>query len=230
MASGNGSNRNPQAQNTSRKVMVVADPTRESAGALQYALCHAVMEQDEMILLHVVENQTSWRNTLSTFLKMPSLGTSSTASIDIGGGGGGSSGGGGGAGAGGSSVEGQASAVDFLEEMKNVCRVSQPKMKVRVMKVETDNGKDRANTILLHTINQEVDVIVIGQKRTLSSTLLGYKRPAGGSLKGARMLDTAEYLIHNTPGTCTCVAVQRKAQNGGYVLNTKTHRNFWLLA
>lgn len=175
MASGNGSNRNPQAQNTSRKVMVVADPTRESAGALQYALCHAVMEQDEMILLHVVENQTSWRNTLSTFLKMPSLGTSSTASIDIGGGGGGSSGGGGGAGAGGggSSAEGHASAVDFLEEMKNVCRVSQPKMKVRVMKVETDNGKDRANTILLHTINQEVDVIVIGQKRTLSSTLLG---------------------------------------------------------
>lgn len=55
------------------------------------------------------------------------------------------------------------------------------------------------------------------------------KRPAaGGSLRGARMLDTAEYLIQNSP--CICVAVQRKGQNGGFVLNTKTHRNFWLLA
>ncbi|KAK2384425.1 Adenine nucleotide alpha hydrolase superfamily protein [Trifolium repens] len=223
MASGNGSNRNPHATNISRKVLVVADPTRESAGALQYALCHAVMEQDELILLHVIENIPSWRNTLSTFLKMPSLGTSMTASLgDFGGGGGG-----GGAG-GGSSAEGE-TVVDFLEEMKNACKVSQPKLKVRVMKVDMDNGKDRANTILSHTINQEIDVVVIGQKRTLSSTLLGYKRPTGGSLKGAKMIDTAEYLIHNTPGTCTCVAVQRKA-NGGYVLNTKTHRNFWLLA
>ncbi|KAK2438360.1 Adenine nucleotide alpha hydrolase superfamily protein [Trifolium repens] len=227
MASGNGSNRNPHATNISRKVLVVADPTRESAGALQYALCHAVMEQDELILLHVIENIPSWRNTLSTFLKMPSLGTSMTASLgDFGGGGGGAGGGGGGGG--GSGAEGE-TVIDFLEEMKNACKVSQPKLKVRVMKVETDNGKDRANTILSYTINQEIDVVVIGQKRTLSSTLLGYKRPTGGSLKGAKMIDTAEYLIHNTPGTCTCVAVQRKA-NGGYVLNTKTHRNFWLLA
>ncbi|CAJ2677263.1 unnamed protein product [Trifolium pratense] len=222
MASGNGSNRNPHATNTSRKVLVVADPTRESAGALQYALCHAVMEQDELILLHVIDTIPSWRNTLSTFLKMPSLGTSATASLgDIGGGGAGG-------GAGGASGAEGVTVIDFLEEMKNACKVSQPKLKVRVMKVETENGKDRANTILLHT--KEVDVVVIGQKRTLSSTLLGgYKRPSGGSLKGAKMIDTAEYLIHNTPGTCTCVAVQRKA-NGGYVLNTKTHRNFWLLA
>jgi hypothetical protein len=125
------------------------------------------MEQDELILLHVIENIPSWRNTLSTFLKMPSLGTSMTASLgDFGGGGGG-----GGAG-GGSSAEGE-TVVDFLEEMKNACKVSQPKLKVRVMKVETDNGKDRANTILSYTINQEIDVVVIGQKRTLSSTLLG---------------------------------------------------------
>jgi nucleotide-binding universal stress UspA family protein len=165
MASGNGSNRNPQAINQSRKVMVVADPTRESAGALQYALCHAVMEQDELILLHVIENTSSWRNTLSTFLKMPSLGTSTTASLnDIGAGGGGAGGG--------AAAEGE-TVVDFLEEMKNACKASQPKLKVRAMKVEIDNGKDRANTILLHTLDQRVDVVVIGQKRTLSSTLLG---------------------------------------------------------
>lgn len=177
MASGNGSNRNPQAINQSRKVMVVADPTRESAGALQYALCHAVMEQDELILLHVIENTSSWRNTLSTFLKMPSLGTSTTASLnDIGGGGGrggaAAAAAAGGAAGGGSAAEGE-TVVDFLEEMKNACKAAQPRLKVRTMKVEIDNGKDRANTILLHTLDQGVDVVVIGQKRTLSSTLLG---------------------------------------------------------
>lgn len=138
----------------SRKVMVVADPTRESAGALQYALSHAVIEQDELILLHV-ENPGSWRNTISTFLKMPSLGGTTTASLDLGGGG--------------AAADGE--GVDFLEEMKHACRVSQPKVRVRVLRVEMD--KDRANTILSQSQIQGVDVIVIGQKRSISSALLG---------------------------------------------------------
>ncbi|KAK7247239.1 hypothetical protein RIF29_42118 [Crotalaria pallida] len=195
-----------------RKVMVVADPTRESAGALQYALSHAVLEQDELILLHV-ENPNSWRNTISTFLKMPSLGSSTTASLDLGGGG-----------AAAATGEGE---IDFLEEMKHACRVAQPKMRVRVLRVEMD-GKDKASAILSHSKTEGVDVIVIGQKRSLSSALLGYKRSGGGSMRGAKMIDTAEYLIQNS--SCTCVGVQRKGQSGGYVLNTKTQRNFWLLA
>ncbi|OIW17936.1 hypothetical protein TanjilG_17772 [Lupinus angustifolius] len=206
-------NNNNRNGTQARKVMVVADPTRESAGALQYALSHAVLEQDELILFHV-ENPSSWRNTISTFLKMPSLGSSTTASLDLGGGG-----------AAAATGEGE---VDFLEEMKHACRVSQPKMKVRVLRVDMD-GKDRASTILLYSNNEGVDVIVIGQKRSFSSALLGYKRSGGGgSMKGAKMIDTAEYLIQNS--SCVCVGVQRKGQSGGYVLNTKTQRNFWLLA
>ncbi|OIW19279.1 hypothetical protein TanjilG_20404 [Lupinus angustifolius] len=211
-------NNNNRNGTQARKVMVVADPTRESAGALQYALSHAVLEQDELILLHV-ENPNSWRNTISTFLKMPSLGSSTTASLDLGGGGA--------ATATAATTTGGEGEVDFIEEMKNACRVSQPKMRVRVLRVDMD-GKDRASTILLHSNNEGVDVIVIGQKRSLSSALLGYKRSGGGSVKGAKMLDTAEYLIQNSQ--CICVGVQRKGQSGGYVLNTKTHRNFWLLA
>lgn len=53
-------------------------------------------------------------------------------------------------------------------------------------------------------------------------------RRRGGSMKGTRMTDLAEYLIENSK--CTCVGVQKKGQNGGYLLNTKTYRNFWLLA
>lgn len=156
MAQGMASNRNRSASaQEARKVMVVADPTRESAGALQYALAHAVIEQDELILLHV-ENPSSWRHTISTFLKMPSLGSSTTASLDLGGGG--------------AAADGE--GFDFLEEMKHACRVSQPKMKVRVMKVETD-GRDKASTILSQSKTHGVDVVVIGQKRNITSALLG---------------------------------------------------------
>ncbi|CAL0306500.1 unnamed protein product [Lupinus luteus] len=155
-------NNNNRNGTQARKVMVVADPTRESAGALQYALSHAVLEQDELILLHV-ENPNSWRNTISTFLKMPSIGSSTTASLDLGGGG---------AAATAATTTTGEGEVDFIEEMKNACRVSQPKMRVRVLRVEMD-GKDKASTILLHSNHEGVDVIVIGQKRSLSSALLG---------------------------------------------------------
>lgn len=53
-------------------------------------------------------------------------------------------------------------------------------------------------------------------------------RRRGGSMRGTRVTDMAEYLIENSK--CNCVAVQKKGQNGGYLLNTKTYRNFWLLA
>lgn len=39
---------------------------------------------------------------------------------------------------------------------------------------------------------------------------------------------TAEFLIEHSK--CLCVSVQKKGQNAGYLLNTKTHKNFWLLA
>lgn len=146
------------------KVMVVADPTRESAIALQYALSHAVLEQDELILLHV-QNPSSWRCTISTFLKRPSLGSSTATIRDIGGGAEAGIEAGARAGAGKGARE-----ADFLEEMKLVCRVAQPKIQVRIMRVDMD-GKEKANSFLSHSKLQGVDVIVIGQRRSLSATL-----------------------------------------------------------
>lgn len=134
-----------QGGTSPRKVMVVAEPTRESAVALQYALSHAVLEQDELILLHV-ENPNSWRNTFSTFLRRPSVGSSD------GGGGGGD--------------------VDFLEEMKHACKAAQPKLPVSVERMEME-GKDKASVILFRSIILGIDLIVIGQRRSLSTAILG---------------------------------------------------------
>ncbi|GAV62204.1 LOW QUALITY PROTEIN: hypothetical protein CFOL_v3_05728, partial [Cephalotus follicularis] len=54
-----------------RKVVVVGEPTSESAAALQYALSHTLVEDNKLTLIHV-ENPSSWRNTFF-FLRRPIL-------------------------------------------------------------------------------------------------------------------------------------------------------------
>ncbi|KAL4271683.1 hypothetical protein GQ457_13G026380 [Hibiscus cannabinus] len=189
----------------SRNVMVVADPTPQSAAALQYALSHALVERDKLILFHI-ENPNSWRNTLSMLLRRPNHYAVSAPNFVP---------------DGASNTE-----TDFLDQMKRVCEVAQPKIDVRVEKTDMD-GKDKATIILSKSKALGIDLIIIGQKRSLSSVILGYKRQ-NGSVKAAKPIDTADYLIENSQ--CTCVGVQKKGQNGGYVINSKTHKNFWLLA
>lgn len=127
-----------------RKVMVVADASRESAGALQYALSHVVDEKDELILIHF-ENPNSWKIPLITsFLRMPSLTSSAAAAAalfssaassfssgsDQGGG-----------------QQGGGDQVDFIEEMKRICEVAQPKVRVRTAKVQILEGNNKAAAI-----------------------------------------------------------------------------------
>ncbi|XP_060180468.1 uncharacterized protein LOC132610200 isoform X1 [Lycium barbarum] len=252
-------------KNSTRKIMVVADPTRESAAALQYALSHAVAENDTLILLHV-GNPNAWRNLLGALIKKPlpnsaTSSSTSTTSLTL------SSSDGGGVNsnplgaffkkslassassppsstaasnvaAEGRGVKGCAGKgyMDFLGTMKHACEVAQSKIKVCTETVEMDgNDKEKATTILAKAASLGIDILVIGQRRSLSKVILRCKsswicvgRPRRSvSLRGLG-LDMAEYLIENSK--CTCVAVQRKGQTAGYLLNTKTHRNFWLLA
>ncbi|KAK4421629.1 hypothetical protein Salat_2113500 [Sesamum alatum] len=152
-----------------RKVMVVADPSRESA----------------------VSGRSSGIGSYA----------SSFAAAECGGGG----------------------EVDFLDGMKRTCMARQPKVKVVAEKVEMTDGKDKASAILAHSAASKVDLLIIGQRKTLSNALLGPRKVL--SLKG---FDTADYVVENSK--CTCVAVQKKGQKAGYLLNSKTHKNFWLLA
>ncbi|CAI9118017.1 OLC1v1019516C1 [Oldenlandia corymbosa var. corymbosa] len=199
-----------------RKVMVVADPSRESAAALQYALSHAVVENDTLILLHVENpNHSTWRIPFSAIFRRPSNGSVAAspknASTSIEGviGAGGTNAGAGGEG-----------TIDFLEAMKHACVIAYPNLKVQTENVGMD-GKDKGSVILAQSTAHGVELLIVGQRTSLSNAILGSRRR---SLRG---LDTAEFLIQNSQ--CTCVAVQRKAM-GGYLLNSKTHKNFWLLA
>uniref|UniRef100_A0A5B6ZGV3 UspA domain-containing protein n=1 Tax=Davidia involucrata TaxID=16924 RepID=A0A5B6ZGV3_DAVIN len=137
-----------------RKVMVIADPTHESETALQYALSHAVLEHDKLILLHV-ENPNSWRNTFSFFSRRPpspaTSPTSSSTTTEGGRGGGG---------------------LDFLEAMRHSSETAHPKLHVHVERVEMD-GKDKGAVILHHSTVHAVDILVIGQRKSLSNAILG---------------------------------------------------------
>ncbi|XP_051127598.1 uncharacterized protein LOC127249049 [Andrographis paniculata] len=185
-----------------RRVMLVADPTRESAGALQYALSHALLENDTLILFHV-GNPSAWKNRLGSFFKKPNgngSGGAAAGLAEIGSGGIGAD-------------------VDFLDAMKQACGAVMPKLNVVAEKMEMAEGQDKASIILAQSWVLNIDMIIIGQRRKLSNAILL------GSKKG---FDTAEYLILNSK--CGCVAVQKKGQNAGYILSSKTQKNFWLLA
>lgn len=148
-----------------RKVMVVADPSRESTGALQYALSHAIMEDDTLILLHI-ENPNPWKKPFGSLFKNPispgpariggigSYSSPAAAAEACSGGGGGE--------------------VDFLDGMKRACAAAKPRVKVVVEKAEVAEGKDKASMIVAHSESGNVDLLIIGQKRTtLSKSLLG---------------------------------------------------------
>lgn len=131
----------PSPAAAKRKVMVVAEPGRESAGALQWALTHAVLEQDEIILLYVDLPNPSRRGPFSAFLRRPPP----SAAVDppVGGGGGG---------------------LEFLDEMKGRCLQAQPRVAVQVLRVEMEDN-DKATTILSQAKALAIDLLVIGQSR-----------------------------------------------------------------
>lgn len=149
---------------------MVVEPTREAAAALQYALSHGVVERDELILLHV-DNPSSWRNALSTFFKRPGI-IGFPAPGVAGNAGGGSVGGsffisfvGGGG--------GDSGEADFLEEARRACEAVQPSVKVRTERVEMEGGREKASIILSQSKLHGVDVLIIGQRRSLSTAILG---------------------------------------------------------
>ncbi|XP_057490831.1 uncharacterized protein LOC130776581 [Actinidia eriantha] len=149
-----------------KKVKVVADPSRESAAALHYALSHAVVEHDTLIILHV-GNPNAWKNPFSFFKWLATPGTSVSASYNEGCVCGGSGGG--------------VGDSDFLEVMKHSCDIAQPKIHVLVERVEM-YGKEKAAVILHRSTMHLADILVIGQKRSLSNAILGRRR--NGSLRG----------------------------------------------
>lgn len=136
-----------------RRVMVVADPGRESVGALEWALYHAVLEHDEIILLHIEQANARRSSALSAFLRRPPAAASPRVSPHAAVG-----------------VADGKGDYEFLEVMRARCKFAQPKVRVQVERVELES-KDKATTILTCTKVFRVDLLVIGHRRSSSSFL-----------------------------------------------------------
>ncbi|WOL03156.1 hypothetical protein Cni_G11876 [Canna indica] len=111
--------------------------------------------------------------------------------------------------------------LEFLLSMKSICQTKKPEVRVEMAVVE---GKERGPAIVEEAGKQDAALLVMGQKKQ-SMTWRLIVMWAGNKM-GGNMVD---YCIQNA--TCMALAVRRKSRRGGgYLITTKRHKDFWLLA
>ncbi|KAK1293043.1 hypothetical protein QJS10_CPB17g02101 [Acorus calamus] len=108
--------------------------------------------------------------------------------------------------------------------MKNLCHTKKPELQVEVSMVE---GKERGPTIVEEARRQGVSLLVLGQRRrSVTWRLMVAWIGGGGQANAAGAVD---YCIQNS--SCMALAVRKKSgRSGGYLITTKRHKDFWLLA
>ncbi|KAJ8773154.1 hypothetical protein K2173_028331 [Erythroxylum novogranatense] len=111
---------------------------------------------------------------------------------------------------------------ELLCTLKQMCQKRRPGVQVEVTVRE---GKEKGPTIVEEAKQQRVSMLVLGQRKR-SSIMLRLLRRWRGKRSGG---GAAEYCIQNA--SCMTIAVRRKGRKvGGYLITTKRHKNFWLLA
>ncbi|KAE8691954.1 nucleolar protein 14-like [Hibiscus syriacus] len=108
-----------------------------------------------------------------------------------------------------------------VSSLKNMCKQKRPEVEVEVAVVE---GKEKGPAVVEEAKRQGVALLVLGQKKK-SITWRLIMMWAGNQIA----VGAVEYCIQNA--TCMAVAVRRKSKKlGGYLITTKRHKDFWLLA
>ncbi|KAK7307043.1 hypothetical protein VNO77_39752 [Canavalia gladiata] len=112
-------------------------------------------------------------------------------------------------------------AYELASSFKNMCHVKRPEVQIEIAVIE---GKEKGPKIVEEAKKQEVALLVLGQKKR-STTWRLLMMWAGHRVSGG----VVEYCIQNAH--CMAIAVRRKSKkSGGYMITTKRHKDFWLLA
>ncbi|TKY69525.1 hypothetical protein E2542_SST05801 [Spatholobus suberectus] len=112
-------------------------------------------------------------------------------------------------------------AYELASSFKNMCHVKRPEVQIEIAVIE---GKDKGPKIVEEAKKQGVALLVLGQKKR-STTWRLLMMWAGHRVTGG----VVEYCIQNAH--CMAIAVRRKSKkSGGYMITTKRHKDFWLLA
>ncbi|XP_057448070.1 universal stress protein PHOS32 isoform X2 [Lotus japonicus] len=121
----------------------------------------------------------------------------------------------------GSSKEIDPRAYELASSFKNMCNVKMPEVQIEIAVTE---GKEKGPTIVEEAKKHGAGLLVLGQKKR-STTWRLLMMWAGNRVTGG----VVEYCIQNAH--CMAIAVRRKSKKiGGYMITTKRHKDFWLLA
>ncbi|KAJ7953938.1 putative Adenine nucleotide alpha hydrolases-like superfamily protein [Quillaja saponaria] len=113
-------------------------------------------------------------------------------------------------------------AYHLLCSFKNLCQLKRPEVQIEVSIVE---GQEKGPKIVEEARKQGVAFLVLGQKKR-STTWRLLMMWAGNRVSSVGVV---EYCIQNAD--CMAIAVRRKSKKiGGYMITTKRHKDFWLLA
>ncbi|AEC05741.1 Adenine nucleotide alpha hydrolases-like superfamily protein [Arabidopsis thaliana] len=113
-------------------------------------------------------------------------------------------------------------AHELVHPLKNFCQLKKPNVKTEIVVVET--AEEKGKTIVEESKKQGAGVLVLGQRKRTSKWRVIWKWRTKGGMGGG----VVEYCIHNSD--CMAIAVRKKSNNGGYLITTKRHKDFWLLA
>ncbi|KAK1427242.1 hypothetical protein QVD17_15925 [Tagetes erecta] len=112
-------------------------------------------------------------------------------------------------------------AYEHLCAMKKNLQIKRPEVKVEI---EVRQGKEKGPTIVEAAKQERVSLLVLGQRK--QSMIWRIRTMWAGMRSKTRVVD---YCIQNA--NCMTIAVRRKnKRHGGYLITTKRHKNFWLLA
>ncbi|XP_052179848.1 uncharacterized protein LOC127793102 [Diospyros lotus] len=112
-------------------------------------------------------------------------------------------------------------AYQLLYSMREHCQRTVPGVHVEIAVVE---GKEKGPTIVEEAKQQRLSLLVLGQRKRS----MVWRLRTVWMRKRKRIRDV-EYCIQNS--NCMTIAVRRKSRKcGGYLITTKSHKNFWLLA
>ncbi|XP_051117061.1 uncharacterized protein LOC127241869 [Andrographis paniculata] len=112
-------------------------------------------------------------------------------------------------------------AYDLLRATKNKCQLKRPEVQVEMAFRE---GKEKGAAIVEEAKRLGVSLLVLGHRK--QSFLRRLQTIWSRKRSRSRVVD---YCIQNA--NCMTIAVRRKNRKfGGYLITTKRHKKFWLLA
>ncbi|XP_074557099.1 uncharacterized protein LOC141813098 [Curcuma longa] len=121
------------------------------------------------------------------------------------------------------------SRYQMLYALQSICQARRPEIKVEVLVVE---GREQGPAIVEVARKQKASLLVLGQKKrslAWSCIAVSWSNSASDGIRPSSGGDgLADYCIQNA--SCMTLAVRRKSKRGGYLLTTKHHKDFWLLA